>query len=368
MNLTLSLLGSVSFEGSNLTTVAAVQGESYVDFDTFGPRIQVELTGLNRIAANPGDASISLRHSLVENDAAGTLITKLTPSGAGTAGVQVGNSATVIFANPGGKRYVTFVAVGATGPIPVYFRGLLATFAGPDADICSVATTPLIRLRNGAKVLADKVDDASVTDATWDEWVNDGMESLWSKVSTMFADHFHEHVDFALVGGTEALSFYDVSTIPAVNFRRVRYVQRDPGTEMRRRVGGLNFNMKDQGAGARASALWDTQRAQKLMGQRLIIEPYELAGGNYRLYYVPKLAKLVGICDALDPAIDQWAEYIKVFAAMKALGVEESDLGPLALRMQAFNKEFEEAAAQRDDGQADRIADVEGDGDDWRPW
>lgn len=239
---------------------------------------------------------------------------------------------------------------------------------GPDN--CSTPTTPLITLRNGAKELADKVNDASVSDITWNVWINQGVESLWSLVSTAFADHFFKTFDFTLAGGVGG-NILDVSTVPTTatgDFRRVRMIEWNPDTSSRLKIRSFNWNEKDARKGAPASTIWCSFRRYRLMGQKLYVEPYEQSAGPYRLYYIPGPQTLTLTCDALDPAVDEWAEYPMVFAAMKALGKEESDDSQLSNRIQALKAEILDAAASRNDGDADTIADVEGGGNNGGSW
>lgn len=364
MNVTLSAFGGLLMGVTNATAADVVDAEWAVDFDAFGDRLTVELSAIINIAANPGNAALCLRSSLTQGDAAGAILAQITPPAGGTGG-ETKLFALVSVANPGGQRYVTLTSRGGTGPVSIAYRGALAPIEGPDGDYCNVATTPLIRLRNGAKELADKVDDPSVTDDTWDVWVNQGVEALWALVATAFSDQFFKTFNFSLVGGVGGNSL-DVTTITDGDFRRVRFVEVNPDTGARRRVRGFNFNEKNAGVGALNAALWCPLRRYRLMGQKLIVEPYEQAAGAYRLYYVPKPTFLALRCDALDPALDPWAEFPMVFAAMKALGKEESDTGPLGVRLGELKAEIEVAAATRDDGEADVIADVEGtDGGTW---
>lgn len=371
MILTLEAFGGTATPQTNaIANVRTVAAEYFVDFDLFDDRIDLVFSAVGQVAACVGGGPVLevwANTSSGDASGSGTLLGTLTLPTTGTGGLFVGYDGRLDIDNPGGERYVTFTTragllVDGTTPVALTFRGLLLGISAPDGDSCDVTTTPLIRLRNGAKKLADKVNDLSVDDDTWDEWVNDGVESLWACVSTYFADHFFAQVDFTLAGGVGGNS-YDVRTIPAADFRRVRMLERYPDTGQRGRVRGFSFVEKDNGAGASPWASdWAPDVRGKIMGNTILLEPYERAGGPYRLYYVPKHPKLVLPCDALDAAVDQYAEYVKVFAAMKALGVEESDDHPQATRLLAIRQEIAETAAERDDGQPGGIADVEDQG------
>ncbi|HTJ24137.1 MAG TPA: hypothetical protein VL383_17180, partial [Gemmatimonadaceae bacterium] len=292
MEITLEAFGGTASPQTNsVANVRTVAAEYYVDFDAFDSRVELLFSAIGKIASCPGGAPVlEVWATSTESDASGggTLLGTLSLSVAGTGGVFVGVNGRMDIDNPGGSKFVVFttragLAGDGTTPVQLSFYGLLLSVSGPAGDSCNVTTTPLVRLIKGAKLLADKVNDDSVTEDTWTEWVNDGVESLWGYVSTFFADHFYSTVDFSLAGGIGG-NTYDVTTIPAGDFRRVRLLERDPDTAQRRRVRGFNFVEKDNGAGS--AALWAMNLAPdvraKLMGNLLMLEPYERAGGNYR--------------------------------------------------------------------------------------
>ena len=223
----------------------------------------------------------------------------------------------------------------------------------------------LVTIRDGAQQLSDKVGDLSVTTGTWNDWINQGVQSLWSLVANAFADHFFKTYDFSLVGN-EGGNVLDVTAIG--DFRRVRFLEVYPGTTQRRRVRGFNFDDKDIGAGGGIiSQMWCAWRRYRLMGSKLYVEPFEQAGAPYRLYYLPKPTTLVADGDTMDPNVEEWWEYVICFAALKALGKEETDPGAVGLDFQRVKNEIIASAPSRDQGQSDRIADVE-DGDEGLGW
>lgn len=221
-----------------------------------------------------------------------------------------------------------------------------------------MALATLATLRAGAQELADKVNDASVSTATWNIWVNQGIERLWALVASAFSDHFFKTFDFTLVGGVSG-NILDVTTIPAGDFRRVRLMEYYPDTASRRKLRAFNFDQKDERTSSFASLLWCNVRRYRLMGMKIFIEPYEQAAGPYRLYYVPAAKKLAADGDTIDDVLDEWSEYAMLYAAIKGLGKEESDPGTWQQQMADIRAEIEVAAPSRNDGDPDVIADVE---------
>jgi hypothetical protein len=294
---------------------------------------------------------------------------------------STGGGATPVFADGDTANDGTFMFAGAmmlpwdgttappTGQITAstdrptasfYGRGDGDCNCGPDT--CDEQTTTLITMRNGAKDLADKVDDDSVSDVTWNLWINQGIEDLWKRIVQATGDAFLSTYDFTLVGGAGG-NYFDVTTIPARDFRRLRMLELNPDTSNRRRIKPFNLAEKDNGPTGVLMRIWDPDRRYRRMGNKIYVERFEVAAGTYRLYYEPKTTALEMTCDALPDVLDEWAEYPQVFAAMKALGKEESDPGFLPTRLGEMRADIAALKGEPDDdADASVIADVEDDG------
>jgi len=100
----------------------------------------------------------------------------------------------------------------------------------------------------------------------------------------------------------------------------------------------------------------------RLVGGTLMFIPTPSANQNIGLWYFPQLAELVNTTDVIDPNMSMagWDEYIILDAAIKMATKEESwDLvQSLKDDKMAIVKRVEEAASNRDAGQADTISDV----------
>ena len=362
---TFCALGAPGSPVTNAVAASRVEAEWMLDFDQMGPTLTVFASALMQIAVNAGAANVTVRTSLIEGDTAGAVLVSIPAPGSGTGGVILGQTAIAQVTNPGGKRYVTFTSSAATGPTSLSFRGLFAVVTAAEAGCASSVNTPLVALNLGARVLADKVNDASISSDTWNQWVNQGIESLWSKVVAALADSFFATAPFTLAGGVGGNSF-DVTTIPAGDFRHVKLVEWQPNTVNRTRLKAFNFAEKDRGAALARTAgvVWDQRRRYRLMGNQLFVEPYEVSQGSYLLYYTPKTPTLALKCDALPDVLQPYAEYPMLFAAIKGLGQEESDPGVLQQRMADILADIVTLAPSRDDNESDVIADVEEDGDD----
>lgn len=211
------------------------------------------------------------------------------------------------------------------------------------------------------KALSDKRSDGSVTDPDWLIYVNRSVESLW-KLITSLDPHafFAQSPDFALTG-TDAGAVKDLTTL--TRFRALHGLDLSPGTPTRRTVPRRNFRERNgRSVGWWTPTLWCSDRAYDLRAQNLVITPYEAAAGTYRAYFRqgPYQFTAAGDTNPLDAILEPHAEYLEIRVARRALGIEESNTGPLTDELAEQIAEIT-AAFTRDDGEPAVIADVEGD-------
>lgn len=220
-------------------------------------------------------------------------------------------------------------------------------------------------LIDGAQALADRRSDASVTSADWTRYVNDSIEELYRILIGCDAGLYFAQTDFALVGGTTGATF-DLTTLAisapqSTKFRAMHGLDLSPDTNYRRTVPRRNFRERNKGRiGWWYPALWSTDRRYDLRQTTLTITPYELAAGNYRIYWRPAPYKFASSADTtpLDTVMEPYDEYVRVLAAMMAVGIEEGGQDALASRLAVLRNDIVESE-KRDDEPA-VIADVEG--------
>lgn len=203
------------------------------------------------------------------------------------------------------------------------------------------------QLRADAQELSDRVGDSSISDTNWQRWLNFGIEALWRKVILAFRETYFNVSNFTLTSSSNQ------QALPA-GFRRLLFVERDPGLTTRRRIPRFNYAEKD--------ALG--QLSYRRMGNVLVLEPQEAAPGNYRLTYVPGptlfTAPPGGDSGVIDAELDPWAEYVGVFAAIKAVGKEEGNTADWRARLLEIEAEILAAATDPDDNEPNTIRDVTG--------
>ena len=223
-------------------------------------------------------------------------------------------------------------------------------------------------LSDGAQLLSDKRNDASVGPADWVTLANWAVKSLWRFVSSVDPDWYFDQQDFSLTGGAAGATL-DLTTLVgsgAHAFRALHGLDFYPDTTQRRTVPRRNFQERNQGRiGRWLPTTLCIDRAYDIRGNVLTITPYEIANGPYRVYYryAPYLFTGPADTNALDEQLEPYDEFLTQMMAMRALGIEESDQSPAGERLAELRKEILDEHS-RDDENPVVMADVEGN-DEW---
>lgn len=94
-------------------------------------------------------------------------------------------------------------------------------------------------------------------------------------------------------------------------------------------------------------------------GNKLWLRPFPAAGQLIQVRYAPRLTALVNDNDTVD-GVSGWEEYIIVDAVIKAKLKEESDPSGFFARKADLRQRIEAAADNRDPGEPQTVAEVEG--------
>lgn len=147
-----------------------------------------------------------------------------------------------------------------------------------------------------------------------------------------------------------------------LGFRGLHGLDLYPDTTNRRTIARRNFRERNMGR----IGWWDPtilagDRQYDLRQNSLVITPYEIATGPYRLYYRQAPYKFSSVSDAtaLDVQMEPYDEWIRIMAARTGMGIEGGDQGVGSSRL-AELKDSIASACRRDDEPA-VLADVEGD-------
>lgn len=216
-----------------------------------------------------------------------------------------------------------------------------------------------------AKENADKVNDDQIDDAEWTRHIRNAIIELHGWVANAYRDTFYASQNFTIAAGSNS---FDLTTLPAPGFRRVKGIDSDPDTLNRMALRPYTFHERASYMGY-ALAWWGVpfhaipwvpNRRYHVLGTTIQIQPQELAAGNYRLYYVPAPTLPTGPTDilwTLDPELERWAEYIEVAAGRRGLWKEESDTrATLDVRLKELRGDILDDAEQDENPQ--RVTDV----------
>ena len=222
-------------------------------------------------------------------------------------------------------------------------------------------TTTRLQLRTRAKRRADMENTTFVSDAEWNDYINQGNSELYDLIVTVYGDYFVTQAPAFADNRSDGI--YDVATaITANNVYKILGVDMavNGSTVRLKKFSFAERNMYDSNIATLygfENHMWHYQ------GDTIRIIPSNASGNNITVWYVPEAPELTHDSDAgtgVVPSVYNrgWEEYIVVYAARKALLKEESNTNKLdeeLLRMAASIQAF---AANREAGESGRITDV----------
>jgi hypothetical protein len=107
-----------------------------------------------------------------------------------------------------------------------------------------------------------------------------------------------------------------------------------------------------------------TNLRYRLRGDTIWFTPRPMAGQKIRLLYAPRPADITADADVVD-GVSGWEEYIVTDLCIKMLAKEESDPTVFVMQKQALLKRIEEAAENRNVGEAQTASDTQSN---WGPF
>jgi hypothetical protein len=194
---------------------------------------------------------------------------------------------------------------------------------------------PLSEIMSDAKDRADLLNNTLVGDVTWRRWANRSVERLYRLLVTKAPARFHKSASFTLTGSVNTVAL-------AADFRQLRQrgVTKDPTVPgSRRTLNHYNFGERDaQGA----LPIWGYGReiAFDIQAGNIIVEPANIAAGNYAYYYLfgPVKWATNGTQDSVDIAtvFEPYVDFVADCMAIKGLMKEESLDTAAELRRELF--------------------------------
>lgn len=203
----------------------------------------------------------------------------------------------------------------------------------------------LLQLRDAAKDLSDMVNNPQVGDPTWTRWINDGIERLYRIAIRRNVGPFQTFANFTLTAASNLFTM-------TAGWRRVIGVSMDPTVPASRRsLPKYNLGERDGGG------LFGPRSYRVVSSTQLAIEPFQLCAGNYRLYYVAGPTVLVADGDPIDVILEPYDDYVTTWAAIRALGKDESDNRDLYKDLEKLEEDVDQAFANLDGDDPSTVVD-----------
>lgn len=202
-------------------------------------------------------------------------------------------------------------------------------------------------IRDQARQRADMVNDGNIDEDELKSYVNASYAELWDLLANSFADTYYMAVPyFVTTDGTNDQypyppDFFKLRGIDLqlantpnayITLRRSTFKERNVYAIpiYRAAFGAISFRYMD-------------------MGSHFRLTPQPTSGRVLRLWYVPRVTKLVNDGDVVD-GINGWEDYIVVDAAIKMLMKQESDASGFKVLKDDLKKRIMDSASHRDVG------------------
>lgn len=241
-------------------------------------------------------------------------------------------------------------------------QGIIPTLGG----IMSLAA-----LRLAAQQRADRVGSEFVTTPEWNFYINQSIQELYDLLITSYEDYNLAPPIYLTTNGSTfqytlpngVLQFNDSTGTPftAAPFYKLLGVDLGFQNAPNGFVSVKKFNWIDRNQFVfpnTASTIYGVFNLRyRIMGNTIYFIPVPSGNQPIKIWYIPRLAYLLQDTDVLD-GVSGWTQYPIIRAAKYALDKEESDTTKLDAELTYLKGRIEEAAMNRDAGQADTISDT----------
>lgn len=297
-----------------------------------------------------------------------------------TDGVNWTNLATT--AQGGNPQYVD--ALPGIG-IMYYYQvaGVNTNGTGPYSSMTQMVAAPpsemsLFELRLRSQQAADRVDSDFVVTSEWNAFIRLAMYELYDILMTSYEDWFAQSVAFINTDGItqnyplpDGVTNYKGGTYggltgaPAPAFYKLAGVDLNVNTSMitPSRVSLMRFDFIKRNQYIypnSTSTIYGVYNMRyRLMGNNINIIPVPAGSQNLVIWYSPKLPAMLRDTDCSTIGVSGWLRYVIVRASKYALDKEEgSDTSKQDAELLFLKTRIEQAAQNRDAGQADTISET----------
>lgn len=203
----------------------------------------------------------------------------------------------------------------------------------------------LSEIRTQAKRRADMENSGFVSDAEWLDYINGSIATLYDLLVTCYEDYYITTYTFNTVSGTASYS------LPS-SFYKLKGVDAQFDNAQWENVRKFQFESRN-----RQQYTSDKVLQYRLLGSNLQLVPTPASVIPFKIWYIPVATKLVTDSDTLAD-LNQYAEFVIVDAAIKAMLKEESDPSGLIMQRNQLEQRIVSSASQRDENESESITDV----------
>lgn len=235
-------------------------------------------------------------------------------------------------------------------------------------------------IRLNAQQRADQVNSQFLTTAEWNANINQSMYELYDLLVTLYEPHFICTPAIFLTNGIQYIfplpdgqsTSYLNGITNASNYRAPAFYKLfgvdlavNNASNAWVTVKKFMFEERNQYLYPNSSStiygitnMKYRQIGQNGSGTQLEFIPTPSGSQLIRIWYIPRLTKLLLDTDVTTAGISGWIEYVIVDAAIKAMQKEESDCSVLMAQKSALIKRINDSASNIDANQPDRISNV----------
>jgi len=270
----------------------------------------------------------------------------------------------------GVQYYYQVAGVNINGTSP--YSSIVSMVAAPPAEMS------LGELRLRCQQTADRVGSSFVSTSEWNAFIRLAMYELYDILMTSYEDYFASNYVFIQTNGTTAnyplpdgatnylgLNYNGTSGSPAPAFYKLAGVDLNLNTSTitPSRVSLLRFDFIKRNQYVypnSTSTIYGVYNMRyRLMGNNINIIPTPAGNQTLLLWYSPRLPALLQDTDLTTLGVSGWLRYPIARAAKYALDKEEgTDTSSLDAELLFLKTRIEQAASNRDAGQADTISET----------
>lgn len=216
--------------------------------------------------------------------------------------------------------------------------------------------TTVGNLRLECQQRINKENSQFYTNQEWNSMISQSFKELWDILQQKFGDTYFVALPYEYTTNQQ-LQFYQ---LPA-DFKALLGVDialngQDPNSWITLRQ--FEFAQRNLFNYPNIFTFYGvTNLRYRLMGNQLMIIPAPSSGLTFRIWYVPRPSQLIADTDTVD-AVSGWEEYLVTDCCIKALAKEESDVTVYAAQKLLLMKRIEEASANRNIGEPQRVVDI----------